>query len=101
MATRGAIKCDDFYYGRFPKDFVWGTATAAYQVEGAWDEDGKLRSIAIGLVCWRNCLNSGVLWTQAGPKNKPDYSCNNFVYSQLSTFIIFDIKHYGKYQLED
>ena len=25
----------------FPKDFVWGAATAAYQVEGAAYEDGK------------------------------------------------------------
>ena len=29
----------------FPDDFVWGTATAAYQVEGAWQEDGKGRSV--------------------------------------------------------
>ena len=25
----------------FPSDFLWGSASAAYQVEGAWDSDGK------------------------------------------------------------
>jgi len=32
---------EDLLYDHFPEDFVWGAATAAYQVEGAWDEDGK------------------------------------------------------------
>ncbi|WP_314067663.1 glycoside hydrolase family 1 protein [uncultured Vagococcus sp.] len=29
----------------FPTDFLWGASTSAYQVEGAWNEDGKEPSV--------------------------------------------------------
>ena len=29
----------------FKKDFVWGSATASYQIEGAWNEGGRGLSV--------------------------------------------------------
>ena len=41
----GATSTSDLLGARFPEGFLWGLATASYQVEGAWNEDGKGESI--------------------------------------------------------
>jgi beta-glucosidase len=37
----GEIGSDQIDKARFPSGFIWGMASAAYQVEGAWNADGK------------------------------------------------------------
>ncbi|KAL7847469.1 hypothetical protein AOLI_G00221870 [Acnodon oligacanthus] len=34
-----------FLYDTFPRGFAWAAGTAAYQVEGAWQKDGKGKSV--------------------------------------------------------
>lgn len=58
----GMLYEDDFYFGKFPDDFVWAAATAAYQVEGGWRDDGELKTIS-----QNSCLFFMGLWKSCAP----------------------------------
>jgi beta-glucosidase len=53
----------------FPAGFTWGAATASYQIEGAWNEDGK------GLSVWDAfCRKPGNVWWG----NSGDVACDHY-----------------------
>ncbi len=53
----------------FPDDFLWGTAASAYQIEGAWNEDGKGESIWDRFVRLPNRILNG---------DSGDEACNHY-----------------------
>lgn len=42
---KGAREMEHQELEKFPSDFLWGASSAAYQIEGAYKEDGKGESV--------------------------------------------------------
>jgi len=52
-------------------DFIFGTATSAYQIEGAWNQDGKVPSL------WDEISHGNKVWTVQN-KHTGDIACNHY-----------------------
>ncbi|KAK6484922.1 lactase-phlorizin hydrolase-like [Huso huso] len=56
-------------YGEFRKDFSWSVATAAYQIEGGWRDDGK------GLSIWDTFAHTPL---KVGNDENGDIACDSY-----------------------
>jgi beta-glucosidase len=56
---------------KLPSDFKWGAATAAYQVEGAWNEDGRGESV------WDHFTHLYPKNVESGDRSNPDSTNGN------------------------
>lgn len=63
---------------KMPKDFLWGGAVAAHQLEGAWDVDGKGVSIADVMTAGRNGVPRKVTDGVKGGEIYPNHWGNDF-----------------------
>ncbi|XP_060034029.1 lactase/phlorizin hydrolase [Erinaceus europaeus] len=78
---------DEFVYGHFPKGFVWSAASAAYQIEGAWREDGK------GISIWDTFAHTPL---RVGNDDTGDVACDSYhkIAEDLVTLQNLGVSHY-------
>ncbi|XP_075386152.1 lactase/phlorizin hydrolase [Tenrec ecaudatus] len=80
-------KEDEFLYGHFPDGFLWSAASAAYQIEGAWREDGK------GLSIWDTFSHTPL---RVGNDDTGDVACDSYhkIAEDLTALQNLGVSHY-------
>jgi beta-glucosidase len=71
----------------FPANFAWGAATAAYQIEGAHDRDGKSPSVWDHMVRWADRIHD---------KQSGDIACDHYnrLEEDLDLMAVIGLKAY-------
>jgi len=73
----------------FKKDFLWGGAVAAHQIEGAWDEDGKGVSIADVMTAGSNDKPREITDGVIPGKNYPNHEAIDFYHRYEEDIALF------------
>ncbi|CAH2225089.1 klotho [Pelobates cultripes] len=74
-----------FLYDTFPPDFMWSVGTAAYQIEGGWQQDGKAPSI------WDTFCHRGDHGKLSGDVASDSY---NYLFRDIEALEILGVTHY-------
>ncbi|KAF1299093.1 6-phospho-beta-glucosidase [Enterococcus sp. JM4C] len=74
---------------QFPKDFLWGGAVAAHQVEGAWDQEGKGVSIADVMTAGANGVSRKITEGVLEGENYPNHEAIDFYHRYKEDIQLF------------
>ena len=74
---------------KLPTGFLWGSAVAAHQLEGAWDVDGKGVSIADVMLAGENHVARKVTDTVLPDGNYPNHRGIDFYHTYAQDFDLF------------
>lgn len=73
----------------FSKDFLWGGAVAAHQIEGAWNVDGKGVSIADVMTAGKNGVAREITDGVVSGKNYPNHEAIDFYHYYKTDIALF------------
>ncbi|KAM9235811.1 lactase/phlorizin hydrolase [Leptosomus discolor] len=78
FAKQSELERDSFLQDVFPSGFLWGTSTGAFNVEGAWAEDGKGGSI------WDQFGHAGHVYMN----QTADVACDSYYKTSYDVYLL-------------
>ncbi|NXL89715.1 LPH hydrolase, partial [Alectura lathami] len=78
FANQSELERDSFLQDVFPSGFLWGTSTGAFNIEGAWAEDGKGESI------WDQFGHEGLVYMN----QTTDVACDSYHKTSYDVYLL-------------